>query len=131
MAEGGCQCGNIRYSVQGDAEHAGLCHCVDCRASSGAPMMAWAAFPADQVKIISGKPSIYNSSEHGRRHFCDNCGTGLFYTNEEMLTGITDVQSATLDDPNGYAPGAHIQTAERIEYMETAYNLHMFERYPG
>src|SRR3546814_19625299 len=67
---------------------------------------------------ISGTAKIYASSEHGRRHFCGTCGTGLFYTNEAIFPGQIDVQSATLDDPDLIPAQAQIPTAERIGWME-------------
>jgi len=82
------------------------------------------------VKITKGTPRIYNSSEHGRRHFCPDCGTGLFYTNVQMLPGIIDVQSSTYDDPDLVPARAHIQVAERIGWMGSAHELPTFERYP-
>jgi hypothetical protein len=82
------------------------------------------------VKVTKGTPRIYSSSEHGRRHFCPDCGTGLFYTNTQVLPGIIDVQSSTYDDPNLVPPRAHIQVAERIGWMASAHELPMFERFP-
>jgi len=74
---------------------------------------------------------VYESSEHGRRYFCGGCGTGLFYTNEVIFPGQTDVQSATLDDPDSLPLQVQIQTAERIGWMETVDDLPSFHRYPG
>jgi hypothetical protein len=93
-------------------------------------MVAWAMLPADQVRIV-GTPQTYASSEHGRRLFCGDCGTGLFYINENSLPGLIDVQTGTLDEPNLLPAQVHIQTAERIAWMETAHDLPKFERYPG
>jgi len=127
---GGCHCGAVRYAVDGEALTHALCHCSDCRRHSGAPMVAWAMFRTDAVKTTKGALKTYASSANGRRHFCADCGTGLFYTNDTILPGITDVQSATFDDPNALPARAHIQTAERIGWMATAHDLPMFERYP-
>ena len=93
-------------------------------------MVAWTMYKHDAVKVTKGTPKIYRSSEHGRRHFCPDCGTGLFYTNVEMLPGIIDVQSSTYDDPNVIPARAHIQVAERIGWMANAHELPMFERFP-
>ena len=97
---GGCHCGAIRYQIAGDLIVHALCHCTDCRRHAGAPMVGWAMYPQDAVKVTKGEPKIYQSSQHGRRHFCADCGTGLFYTNAKVLPGIIDVQSATFDDPD-------------------------------
>jgi hypothetical protein len=127
---GKCHCGNVRYEIEGKPIGHALCHCSDCRRHSGAPMVGWAMFHAESVKTIKGDPYIYNSSEHGRRHFCGNCGTGLFYSNAETLPGIIDVQSATLDEPDLLPPEFHTQVAERISWSEKAHELPVFERYP-
>jgi hypothetical protein len=94
-------------------------------------MVAWAAFTEDDFKIVEGEAKTYNSSGSAMRSFCPACGTGLYYRNADMLPGIVDIQSVTLDDPSAFAPEAHIQTAERIEWMANAHRLAEFERYPG
>jgi hypothetical protein len=87
-------------------------------------------YPLDAVKVTRGAPRIYHSSEHGRRHFCPDCGTGLFYINDQMLPGIIDIQSATYDHPEAVPARAHIQVAERISWMERAHELPAFDRFP-
>lgn len=130
MVTGGCHCGAIRYAVEGEPLTHALCHCSDCRRHAGAPMVGWAMFPAAAVKLTKGEPKVYASSAHGRRHFCADCGTGVFYANEAILPGIIDIQSATMDEPERLPPRAHIQVAERIGWMEDAHALPAFERYP-
>jgi hypothetical protein len=128
---GGCHCGAVRYEVSGAPQHVALCHCSDCRKSSGAPMVAWAAFAEGDFRITRGKPVEHNSSGTAYRLFCARCGTGIAYRNAEMLPGIIDIQSATLDNPDVFPAGAHIQVAERISWMTTAHELPVFDRYPG
>ena len=129
--QGGCHCGAVRYEVSGDPQHVALCHCSDCRKSSGAPMVAWAAFTEEQFKLLEGEPVTFNSSGSAMRSFCPKCGSGLYYRNQEFLPGIVDIQSATLDDPDALPPGAHIQMAERLGWMAEAHKLPAFERFPG
>lgn len=130
ILHGRCHCGRIRYEMPREVKHHALCHCSDCRRHAGAPMVGWAMASADAVKI-TGTPKVYASSEHGRRHFCADCGTSLFYTNARILPGLIDVQTGTLDDPNLLPPQVHVQAAERLRWMETAHTLPAFERYPG
>ncbi len=127
---GGCHCGNIRYEAEGEARTHALCHCTDCRRHSGAPMVAWTMYLQSAVKVTKGEVKIYEASAKGRRHFCSDCGTGLFYTNERLLPGIIDIQSATYDDPSAVPAQAHIQIADRISWMEKAHELPAFERFP-
>jgi len=130
MITGGCHCGAIRYQADGQALMHALCHCKDCRRHAGAPMVGWSMYRQDGVKVTTGAPKVYASSEHGRRHFCPECGTGLFYSNDAVLPGIIDIQSATMDDPDLIRPQAHMQVAERIGWMAHAHELPTFERYP-
>ena len=129
MLEGRCHCGAISYRVEGEPVYHALCHCTDCRRQTGAPVVSWALFP-DQALTIEGRASVYASSEHARRHFCGTCGSSLFYTNPIVFPGLTDICSATLDNPDALSLGIHVQTAERIGWMKDAHMLPQFERYP-
>lgn len=128
---GGCQCGAVRYSVEGEPQHVALCHCSDCRKSAGAPVVGWGAFPESGFAVTSGEAATYSSNGSSMRSFCPTCGTGLYFRNAQTLPGIVDIQLATLDDPDALAPGVQIQVAERIGWMETAHELPQFQRYPG
>ncbi len=110
--------------------HVVLCHCADCRKCAGAPMVAWAMFADDAFRVTRGEAKTRNSSGAALRSFCGDCGTGLTYRNAEMLPGIVDVQAVTLDDPEAFPVGAHIQTAERVGWMASAHELPAFERFP-
>ena len=131
MRQGGCRCGEVRYEAAGEPLHHALCHCNDCRASAGAPAVGWIAFPQDAVTVTQGTPTAFEGTPGAKREFCGRCGTGLFYTNPQVLPGLIDIQSATLDDPAADPPGAHIQVAERLPYMAHLGDLPEFERYPG
>lgn len=129
--EGGCHCGAVRYRVSGEPQHVSLCHCRDCRKSAGAPMVAWAAFAEAEFVLLQGVLRDFNSSGVAIRSFCPDCGTGIAYRNAEILPGIVDIQTATLDNPDGLPVEAHVQTAERIGWMDRAHELPEFERYPN
>lgn len=128
--EGGCHCGAIRYVIDGTPMTGVICHCSDCRKAAGAPMVAWSMYPEAAVTVTAGAPKVYSSSADGRRHFCAECGTGVFYLNAAELPGIIDVQTATFDDPAILAPQMHIQTAERIGWAATLHELPEHGRFP-
>jgi hypothetical protein len=129
--KGGCQCGAVRYQVNGTPQHVALCHCNDCRKSAGAPMVAWAAFAEGEFTLLQGDLTTFNSSGSAMRSFCGTCGTGIAYRNAEFLPGIVDIQTLTLDDPNALPAGSHIQVAERIGWMAEAHSLPEFQRFPS
>ena len=80
--EGGCHCGAVRYriSVNGPPMHVALCHCSDCRKSSGAPMVALGGMlgRADQFAVTQGAGK--NAQFIGRSRCAvsaPKCGSGL------------------------------------------------------
>lgn len=127
---GGCHCGAVRYEVEGEPFTHALCHCSDCRRHAGAPMVGWTMYPQNALKVTQGETKVYESSENGRRQFCPNCGTGLFYSNSQTLPGLIDIQSGTYDTPDEIPARVHIQVAERIKWMEDSHELPEFDRYP-
>jgi hypothetical protein len=85
MITGGCHCGAIRYQAEGEALTHALCHCTDCRRHAGAPMVGSTMYPQGAVKVTRGTLKVYESSQHGRRHFCPDCGTGLLFLRERTF----------------------------------------------
>ncbi len=94
-------------------------------------MVAWAAFAEAEFTLLKGVLTNFNSSGAAIRSFCPSCGTGIVYRNAEILPGTVDIQAATLDNPDALPVQAHVQTAERIGWMDQAHQLPEFERYPN
>ena len=132
MLTGGCRCGAVQYRAEvEDATRHGLCHCEDCRRSSGAPATAWLAVPKENFSVTQGEATRWDGDGGAERYFCGTCGTGLYYLNDAVLPGIADIQSATLHDAGAYAPAAQIQCAERLGYMAKLEEMPEFERWPA
>ena len=124
---GGCHCGAIRYAIDGKAINHALCHCTDCRRSAGAPMVGWTMYPSDAVKVTQGTPKIYKSSENGRRHFCPDCGTGLFYTNDVTLPRLIDIQSGkVVEFHNDEIEELQRKIAEKAGYKLVGHRLELY-----
>src|SRR5579863_2847914 len=131
MLRGQCHCGAIAFEIHEVPAVSTICNCRDCRRQSGAPITAWAMTPRGALHV-RGEPKVYSSSDRGRRSFCANCGTGLFFTNAILdQMGFVQVRVAALDEPDAIEPKMQVQTAERIGWMETAHTLPAFERFPG
>lgn len=77
--EGGCLCGNIRFSAEGPPLKPHTCSCKMCQRHSGAVTLEWVEFPADSVRWTGpgGKPSTWRSSDYSSRSFCSSCGSTL------------------------------------------------------
>ncbi len=123
---GGCHCGEVRYELVGEVAHATLCHCSLCRATTGAPAVAWCSVEATNFRFIRGLPRSYRSTPFGTRTFCPTCGTQLTFRDDDE-TGI-DITTASLDEPGSDAVAPRDQTFARSElsWMGTVHALPRF-----
>ena len=126
IRSGGYHCGEVRYELQGDVANATLCHCTLCRATTGAPVVAWCSVEAMNFRFTQGFPRNYRSTPRGMRTFCAKCGTQLTFR-EDGETCI-DVTTASLDDPNAEAVSPRDQTYARsqLSWMGSAHALPYF-----
>jgi hypothetical protein len=102
---GGCQCGAVRYAIEGPLGHSGFCHCRMCQkafGSLGAPLVS---VPHAQFRWTRGEPGVFLSSPIVQRGFCRDCGTPLFMLEDGY--GVIEIAIGTLDDPNA-APPHHV-----------------------
>ena len=106
MLTGTCYCGAIRYASPGPAFHHTLCHCSQCRGTTGAPSVAWCTVPAANFRFTAGTPTRFRSSAHGTRSFCPACGTQLTFADDDSPDEI-DITICSLDDPATLAPADH------------------------
>jgi len=103
--------------VTGCRETVTVCHCSQCRRTSG---HLWASThaPFDRVEFSETRGlRWYASSPDAKRGFCAECGSSLFYRmNEEAGIGIA---AGCLDRPTGMRIGKTIFLQDKGDYYET------------
>ncbi|KAK7517403.1 Mss4-like protein [Phyllosticta citriasiana] len=133
---GGCACGNIKYSFEGDPNGAALCHCTACRRSSNSTYSLNLMISEDSFKLASGSPKTWSRvGESGGKvtnHFCPECGT-LLFVKGEMLAGTTLVKGGTLDDLSlidhneKYKPGVELYSKSKFSWLPDLPGVHKVE----
>ncbi len=126
VIRGGCLCENLRFSSKAPPSDTGYCHCLICQRSTGAPVLVWATFAVETFAYDQGTPTIYRSSPHGHREFCEICGTQIAYR-VTVGANTLDINVGCLDTPEAYAPKCHTWIKSRITWFETADDLPRFE----
>jgi len=107
--EGGCLCGNIRFSAQDPVLKAHTCSCRQCQRHSGALTQAWVEFLSNDVTWIGigGEPSKWRSSEYSSRAFCSNCGSTIGAINDDpviaLVLGVFDSPSLKVFKPEKHS----------------------------
>ena len=126
-AQGGCQCGRIRYRIDSPAEGSMLCHCRTCRKVSGAPVLGWISTPSKGYRVVQGEPVEFSTSPPVRRTFCGDCGTPLTYSNADEPESI-DVTTCSLDDAHAYPPTHHSWLSHDLPWVKFGDGLPQFPK---
>ena len=112
---GGCQCGAVRFRVEGTLGEASVCHCRMCQKASGNFYLPLVSVREASLTWTRGEPKRFQSSSHVRRGFCGDCGTPLTY---EAPDGVA-LAIAAFDDPAGIAPRIQWGTEAKLPYVDT------------
>ncbi len=124
---GRCDCGAVTFEVTGARDTVSICHCTQCRRTSG---HMWAAThaPFDQLKFTNDTGlKWYVSSDWAKRGFCTECGSSLFYKmNDEDGIGIA---AGSLDGQTGMTVSRHIFCADKGDYYAIADAEPQIEKY--
>jgi hypothetical protein len=130
--EGGCYCGNVRYTAEGNPMMQAQCHCRECQYITGGSPNVFMAMPIDGFKYVKGAPKQFKRADLERpvtREFCENCGTHIVTRPQGFPAVIVKV--GTLDDPKQFAPQMAIYTVDKQPFHQIAEGLRTFERLPG
>jgi len=112
---GGCQCGAVRFHVEGALGDASVCHCRMCQKAAGNFYLPLVSVRGAKLAWTRGEPKRFRSSNHGYRGFCADCGTPLTY---EAPDGVA-LTIATFDDPAEIAPRIQWGIEAKLPYVDT------------
>ena len=115
MLTGGCFCGTVRYEAAGQPFDCCICHCRNCRQTTGAPAVAWFTVRPAAFRFTAGEPTSFASSETGVRRFCGTCGAQLTF--QDSRYDEVDVTTASLDDSSTAAPIDQTWVQSRLPWM--------------
>ena len=130
---GGCACGQIRYTAEGDPALVANCHCQDCQRAGGSQMATVVAFAKGGFKV-SGQPKGYDyTADSGNkltRFFCPTCGSRL-YTNADAMADLALVAAGSLDDASSCKPMMNIFCASAQPWAAIDGSLPKFDGMPS
>ncbi|WP_158588498.1 GFA family protein [Henriciella mobilis] len=129
QAQGGCQCGAVRFSVDGPVHFSAVCHCPSCRKSAGAPLVGWAMFDTAALTVDRPAVSVHASSPGVRRSFCGTCGTTLFFE-ADYMPGLVDITTESFDNPDDVRPTDQIWTRHETACVRALAGMPRHESLP-
>ncbi|MCJ1310403.1 hypothetical protein MMC25_004067 [Agyrium rufum] len=123
MPQGGCLCGDVRISYDGEPAMQATCHCADCRKITGSTYSTNVIIPGPAFSLVSGSPSQFKkTADSGKEitsHFCSKCGSTLwrdgasFGDAKVVKVGVMDDKSIV----DAAKPAAELFSGGRINWV--------------
>jgi len=110
---GGCQCGAVRFRVDGDLGEASICHCRMCQKATGGLFGPYVGAPA--LVWTRGERKRFQSSNKVWRGFCEACGTPLTFEYGESSVALA---IGALDDPAAAQPSEQLGSPSKLPWVD-------------
>ena len=121
---GQCFCGDVKFTISGEPEAMGYCHCNSCRRWSAGPVNAFTLWKPDTIKVFKGlnnigsfnkNPGTNFESIDSVRRWCKTCGGHIFTEHPGME--LTDVPSSVINNFD-FKPSFHVNYQETVQPMK-------------
>ncbi len=104
---GKCFCGQLKFHYTPPSAYIAHCHCGDCRQAHGAGFITWVGIDSKQFHLDDDSTlKWFGEVETGRRGFCSECGTTLFFESS-LWPGQMAVTRASLPEEIDREPSQH------------------------
>ena len=130
---GGCLCGDVRYSAAGEPRVISTCHCTDCQKQSGSAFVEVVAVPGEAFKLQGKLKTFSIAGDSGRKKhskFCPRCGTALV-VEAEGFPGMALIMGGTLDDPSCLKPTMALFCDSAQPWLAIDHEMTNFRRMPA
>lgn len=124
---GGCQCGAVRFRVDGELGRPSICHCRMCQKAMGGPFGAFVTVKREETTWTREPPAHFQSSNKIRRGFCPKCGTPLTFESEKTL----DIAIFTFDRAAEITPVVQLEPQAGPAWVRDFSGLEVLAPPPG
>ena len=127
--DGGCECGAVRYRLEGPPIFVNCCHCRQCQKLGGSAFALNAMIEADRVVLLSPPESVAADEKGAAR--CPQCLTLLWALHPMFGDRIRFVRVGTLDEGERLPPDAHFFVRSKHPWVVIPDGARCFETLPG
>lgn len=133
LAEGGCDCGKVRYRLHADPIVVHCCHCRWCQRETGSAFVLNAVIETDQVETLGEAPErtdTPSASGKGQSIFrCPHCRIALWSHYAGAGENAAFIRVGTLDNPDACPPDVHIFTSSKQPWIVIPDGSEQFENF--
>ncbi|MEL6505474.1 MAG: GFA family protein [Pseudomonadota bacterium] len=117
--KGGCQCGQLRYTINSAPRTLYCCHCTECQGQSASAFGMSLRVDTKSV-LLHGRYSAFHR-DAGKANavecvFCPLCGTRVLHRGRGEDSG-SSIKAGTLDNKSWLEPVGHIWTASAQKWV--------------
>lgn len=133
VRSGGCQCGAVRYEVDGPTLKLVVCHCNECRKQSASAFGVSVFVPCAALRVTRGNPKFWSRPTDSGHvldcAFCPDCGSRLWHQRRGAVDQIS-VKAGSLDQPVDISQAIHIWTSRKLPGVVLPAGAICFPRQP-
>ncbi|SFK40166.1 GFA family protein [Methylophaga sulfidovorans] len=131
MLKGSCLCQSVQYEIDDELGPTMICHCENCRKTSGSAYAINAAVETSHFHLKTGMDAVaeYESSPGVFRVFCQHCGSQL-YSKRATMPEIIRLRLGTLDTVVDIKPQAHIFVSSKAAWHQICDDIPQFAERP-
>ena len=128
MITGHCECGQVKFEVDGTIEDFSHCHCSQCRRLHGAAYATFAGIARTDFRYTAGESLVseYASSQKNTRVFCSICGSNILVASKNEPDALYLSMSAISGNPPRPA-GYHAFVGSKAPWHDITDDLEQYE----
>ena len=130
---GGCLCGDVRYSASGEPAVTSICHCRDCQKQTGSAFVEVVAVANENFSVQGKLQTFTIAGDSGRKKinkFCPRCGS-VIVIEAEGFPGMALIMGGTLDDPSWLNPTMALFGDSAQPWLAITHDMKCFPRMPS
>ena len=124
---GGCQCGAVRYVLEGSIFGLSVCHCHDCQRQSGSAFGMSLIISPEALELTSDSLKTFEvTTDSGRTKtcaFCRECGVRICNRTDTRVS----IKAGTLDDVSWLEPRAHFWVSRKQPWVQIPNDVKCYE----
>ena len=128
---GGCQCGQVRYTINALPYVFYLCHCTECQRHTSSAFGESLRVNTSDLRIDGNLKTFRRVSEAGsvrEGHLCPDCGVRIVHGT--AASAMVNVKAGTLDDTAWLVPAGHIWVRSKQRFVAIGADELTYDRQP-
>jgi hypothetical protein len=125
---GKCLCGTVQYAVADEFLYAAICHCSNCRRTTGSAFKPFAGIERDKLVLTQGQADLMIfGEEEGNNTHCRRCGSLLYSV--VRAGAFVHVAMGTLVDAPTIRPTHHIFVGSKAPWFAITDDLPQYQEH--